>query len=68
MPVEGLEQHAKTSQKQEVGGAGGAKSGAPDAKKPPVDPDLRRVIDGWPALPKPIRDAILAMIGATMEK
>ncbi len=32
--------------------------------RPKIDPDLARVIDTWPALPEPIRRAILALIGS----
>jgi hypothetical protein len=29
---------------------------------PPLDPDLSRVAAAWPALPEPIRRAILALV------
>jgi hypothetical protein len=29
-----------------------------------IDPDLVRIIDAWPALPEPIRRAMLALISA----
>ncbi len=32
---------------------------------PPLDDDLRRVVEAWPTLPDPVRAGILAMIEAT---
>jgi hypothetical protein len=34
------------------------------ARETPIDPDLARLIDSWPALPPAIRAGILAMIDA----
>jgi hypothetical protein len=31
-----------------------------------MDPDLQRLIDAWPALPEPIRRAVLALIGTAL--
>jgi hypothetical protein len=42
--------------------AGGAKSGAVSADPSPADPDLSRIVATWPALPKPIRSAMLVLI------
>ncbi len=33
--------------------------------RPPLDPDLRRLVQAWPTLPDPVRAGILAMIEAT---
>ena len=43
---------------------GDAESGALVDKTTPTDLDLAKVIDAWPALPEPIKRAILAMIDA----
>jgi hypothetical protein len=42
----------------------GAESGAPGARKAPLDPELAAVVDAWPALPEAIKAGILAMIGS----
>ena len=43
---------------------GGAESGALPAPKPECDPDLAMIVAVWPALPKPVRAGILAMVEA----
>ena len=42
-----------------------AKSGAVGTDSPPVDPELRVVIDAWPALTEAVRAEVFAMIRAT---
>ncbi len=32
---------------------------------PPLDDELRRLVDAWPTLPGPVRAGILAMVEAT---
>jgi hypothetical protein len=34
------------------------------AEEPPIDPDLLRVAQAWPALPDAIRRAVLALVGS----
>jgi hypothetical protein len=41
-----------------------AKSGAVETNATPIDADLARVMAAWPALPEPIRRAVLALIDA----
>lgn len=48
--------------KTPISGEGGAKSGAHDAPKVPADPDLALIVDRWPNLPEPIRQAVLALV------
>ena len=43
---------------------GAALSGAVDAESTPTDPDLHRIIDAWPMLPKAVRAGIQAMVKA----
>ena len=42
--------------------AGGAKSGAVSPDTSLADPDLARIVASWPALPEPIRRAMLALV------
>ncbi|MGA2035589.1 MAG: hypothetical protein ABSG68_25350 [Thermoguttaceae bacterium] len=42
--------------------SGGAKSGALGAQDGAIDPELRAIIDAWPALPDAIKAGILAMV------
>ncbi len=37
-------------------------SGTPDAQNTPLDPDLALIVDRWPNLPEPIRQAVLALV------
>jgi hypothetical protein len=61
-PRQGSEQvHYDTGKSQGATG-GGAKSGADSTAPSPADPDLARIVAAWPALPEPIRRAILALI------
>jgi hypothetical protein len=60
----GIELGPQSSGNSGVGGQSGAKCGALDAPKAPLDPDLAAVVDAWPALPPTIKAGILAMIGA----
>ena len=39
-----------------------ANSGAVSAVSSPIDPDLARVVDAWPGLPKDLKSAILALL------
>jgi hypothetical protein len=32
------------------------------AREAPIDPDLTRIAAAWPALPEPIRRAVLALV------
>jgi hypothetical protein len=47
---------------------GGAKTSAVSADSSSIDPDLARVNAAWPALPAPIRAAILALVQHTDTK
>ncbi len=42
----------------------GAESGAVETEKAPIDPDLARLIDAWPALPDALKTGIVAMVRA----
>ncbi len=42
--------------------SGGAKSGALGAQGGAIAPELRTIIDAWPALPDAIKAGILAMV------
>jgi hypothetical protein len=42
----------------------GAESGALGTQGGVLDPELRAIVDAWPALPEPIKAGILAMIRA----
>jgi hypothetical protein len=33
-----------------------------------ADPDLAAVVDAWPRLPRPLREAVLALIRSTSEE
>ena len=35
---------------------------------PPLDDDLRRLMDAWPTLPEPLRAGILAIVKATSDQ
>lgn len=45
----------------------GAESGAVDTEKAPIDPDLARLIDAWPALPKAIRAGVVALVNTAIQ-
>jgi hypothetical protein len=44
---------------------GGAESGALGAREAEADPELRRVVEAWPALPEGVRADILGLIETT---
>ena len=46
---------------------GGAESGAVDTEKAPIDPDLARLIDAWPTLPKVIKAGIVALVNTAIQ-
>ena len=60
----GLEHLAKTTGKTSDSKAGGAESGAVADELAPIDPDVRRIIEAWPTLPKHLRQSILALVQA----
>ena len=68
MGLEGLEPANVTQRNgnelRDVEDVGGAESGAVDTEKAPVDPDLARLIDGWPGLPEAAKAGIVAMVRA----
>jgi hypothetical protein len=41
---------------------------APQAPKPPTDPDLARLMAAWPDLPPAIRRAVLALLDVAPDK
>jgi hypothetical protein len=53
---------SKTSGKQGIPGSGGANSDANLTKPPLSDPDLARLVAGWPRLSEQVRRAIMGMI------
>ena len=70
VPRRGLEHSAQTPRKEAISDQGGAESGAPDAPnalRRPNDPGLRRIIDAWPDLPKPLKAGIVAMVRAAQQ-
>lgn len=64
IPCTGAEHPAQTSGKTPVSERGGAECGAQRAPRGQFEPDLQRVIDGWPTLPDALKTGILAMITA----
>ncbi len=46
---------------------GGAESGAVDSEEAPTDPDLQRLIEAWPTLPKPVKAGVVAMMNSAIE-
>lgn len=44
--------------------ASGVKSDAPEPVSAPVDPDMQAMMQAWPALPGPIKAAILTLVNA----
>ena len=57
----GFEHPTLTPSKTPISTSGGAKSDAPDAPKPPQDPDLAALVKAWPELPQHIKQAIKAL-------
>ena len=60
----GIEPGPKSTGNSGVGDQSGAECGALGVQSAPIDPDLRAVIEHWPALPEAIKAGILAMIRA----
>ena len=58
----GLEQSALTPPKTTISKSACAESGALDARKPPSDPDLARLVEAWPHLPKHTKQTIINLI------
>jgi hypothetical protein len=59
----GIREPRETSEKIALPETGGAESGA----RVPADPDLTRLVAAWPALPEPIKRAVLALVGSGTE-
>lgn len=59
---ERLEPGAKTPGKNADSNVSGAESGAVADETGPIDPDLQRIIDAWPALPDALKTGIVAMV------
>jgi hypothetical protein len=62
----GLEQGQDFPGKRQEATEGGAKSGAVSPDPSAADPDLARIVARWPALPEPVRRAMLALIGTAL--
>jgi len=62
MELKGIEQSLLTPSKTPISESRGAKSDAPDAPKPPQDPDLAAIVTAWPNLPEHIKQAIKALV------
>jgi hypothetical protein len=60
----GLEPLSQDTGKSGISTQSGAKSGALSTKAAVIDPDLAHVTAAWPALPPPIKTAILALVDA----
>ena len=58
----GLEQSALTPPKTTISKSACAESGALDARKPPSDPDLARLVEACPTLPEPIKRSIINLV------
>jgi hypothetical protein len=58
----GHEHPALTPSKTPISTSGGAKSDAPDAPKPVLEPDLTKIVKAWPQLPDHIKAAIKALV------
>ena len=67
IPPRGVEQAAKTAGKKPVCESGGAESGAESAENTSISPDLQKLIDAWPNLPKAVKAGIVAMVNAAKE-
>jgi hypothetical protein len=63
----GIEPNANMLGKTRILGEGGAKSGAPEAKLPAIDPALAALIEAWPTLPEAVRDGVVAMVKAVSD-
>ena len=68
MEAGGFEHPPLALSKTPISGEGGAKSGARDALKAPVDPDLALIQNRWPTLPEHIKAAVLALVRSTADK
>ena len=64
MGHEGVEPPPENTDKTGVLNQSGAESGALDAQKAELSPELAAVVEAWPKLPPAIRAGILAMIRA----
>lgn len=62
METEGIEQSLLTPSKTTISKSGGAKSGALDDKIVQKHPDLARLIQAWPTLPKQVKIEINTLI------
>jgi hypothetical protein len=71
MGGKGLEHPADPPRKTPIPQGGGAESGARGAPEAVAgggaadDPDLRRVVEAWPALPPAVRAGVVAMVRAS---
>jgi hypothetical protein len=63
----GREHLANSSATAHISGEPEAKGEAVQPPKPPVDPDLARLVEAWPALPAALKAGILAMVKASAD-
>jgi hypothetical protein len=65
VPPRGNAHPAKTQGKSGISSGQRAKSSAVEPETPPIDPDLRAIIEQWPDLPEAVKANILAMVQAS---
>jgi len=63
MGPEGHEHRPLALSKTSISEAASAKSGAPNGENTPLDPELAKLIEAWPALSDDTREAILRIAG-----
>ena len=55
-------EYGENPEKTGHSGPMGANAGTVETRIGPQDPDMQVIIDAWPRLPDPLKDAILAMV------